>query len=1104
MSLSAYPTEPPHPAADRGRGIVAMLGPTNTGKTHAAIERMLQHRSGVIGFPLRLLAREVYDKIVRLRGPKEVALITGEEKIVPPDARYCVATVESMPLDWGAEFLAVDEIQLCGDLERGHVFTHRLLEARGRRMTMLLGSLSMREKIAALFPEAQFETRERLSDLSYAGSKKLSRMPSRSAIVAFSAENVYAIAELLKRQKGGAAVVMGALSPRTRNAQVALYQEGDVDYLVATDAIGMGLNLDVRHVAFAGRRKFDGRRHRDLHPAELAQIAGRAGRHMNDGTFGVTGEATPFDEEVVDAIERHRFDPVRRLQWRNSKLSFSSPAALIRSLEADPPSEHLGKARESSDLQALRHLAKDPDIAAAAQGAPAVRLLWDVCQVPDFRKTSPTEHASLIGRIFGFLIGEKAVLPDDWLATQVARIDRTDGDIDALSTRLAYIRTWTYVANRSRWVADPEHWRERTRTIEDELSDALHARLTQRFVDRRTSVLARRLKQKEKLVATVDDTGTVTVEGEFVGRLEGFRFQPDPSAAGAEVKTLQAASAQALTDEIARRVDSFYKAPDAEIDVTQQGGLMWGDAAVGKLESRSGETDDPLAVRAVAFVDDTLDPALKEKVERRLQFWIDNKIKAAFEPLLNLRGDEGLAGLARGVGFQLIERLGVAPRPEIAEDVKALDQEARSLLRKHGVRFGQHTIFLPALLKPAPTRLRILLWGLTKNLGEIPSPPPPGHVTIPVDPEMEDGYYTMAGYRVAGPRAVRLDMLERLADMIRSCDVRGGFEAAPEMLSITGSTLEQFAEIMSGLGYQHEKLERPKRAKKKATPAETPVEEAPPPPPGLAAALLAAAQPTEAPSDAAAEAEKTGVAPASEAEGAASTVAQDAAPSAEAETETGTETPLAAASEPREAAVPDAASAEGAPTDAGAAEESAEEGVEEGAAESAEETAVAPVEEADTAEETGPQELETYFLFRLAPRGRRQGRDGEGRRGPRRGAPRGEGQQGQPGEQQGGDGRRRGGGGRRQEGGGEGRAQSEEGGERRQQTRQGGPRGDRSQNNRGQNERGQDGRGKGDRKKGGPKQGQGGKPREYASKPQQRAADPDSPFAILAQLKEKQ
>ena len=549
---------------EKNDGVTAVLGPTNTGKTHYAVERMLGHQTGVIGFPLRLLAREVYDRVCAMRGPGQVALITGEEKIVPADARYYLCTVESMPLDWGADFLAVDEIQLCADPERGHVFTNRLLSARGRRETLFLGSTSMRERIAALLPGARFQNRERLSTLSYAGSKKLSRMPTRSAIVAFSVDNVYAIAELIRRQKGGAAVVMGALSPRTRNAQVALYQEGDVDYLVATDAIGMGLNLDVRHVAFAGLAKFDGRRHRRLNAGELAQVAGRAGRHMNDGTFGVTGEAPPLDQDLIDAIEEHRFGGVGRLQWRNAVLEHATPEHLLASLEREPGSEHLARAREADDVATLRSLIRDETLRARASSRSAVKLLWDVCQVPDFRKTTPTEHAALLSQLFRYLTDDPGVAPEDWIAGHCARLDRVEGDIDALSKRLAYIRTWTYVANRARWLEDPAHWRERTRDIEDRLSDALHERLTQTFVDRRTSVLAKRLKQKESLVAIVDEKGAVSVEGEFVGRLEGFRFQADPNAAPEEAKTLQAAGrAGAAGRTVPPREQSFYNSPDA-------------------------------------------------------------------------------------------------------------------------------------------------------------------------------------------------------------------------------------------------------------------------------------------------------------------------------------------------------------------------------------------------------------------------------------------------------------------------------------------------------------------------------------------------------------
>ena len=793
--------------------VTAVLGPTNTGKTHYAIERMLGHRTGVIGFPLRLLAREVYDRIVQARGPSVVALVTGEERIVPERTQYWVCTVEAMPTDIGADFLAVDEIQLCGDPDRGHVFTDRLLNARGLVETMFLGSDSMRPAIAALIPKTQFVRRDRLSALSYTGSKKISRMPARSAIVAFSVDDVYAIAELIRRQKGGCAVVMGALSPRTRNAQVALYQNGDVDYLVATDAIGMGLNLDIKHVAFSSTHKFDGRRMRPLFPHEMGQIAGRAGRHMVPGTFGVTGEASPLDEDLVEALEEHRFAPVRKLMWRNDALEFGSVDRLVASLEAPTANEWLLRTREADDLLAVKALSQIDGMADRLRGPQAVRLLWDVCRIPDFRSSTGVEHVQLLHRLFGFL--QDGRIPADWLAKAVARIDRSDGDIDAISKRLAYIRTWTYVAQRKGWVEDETHWREATRAVEDRLSDALHARLTQRFVDRRTSVLMRRLKQKESLVAEVNDKGEVTVEGEFVGRLEGFRFRQDASASGEEARVMRQAAVQALRPEFHLRADKFYNAPDTEMDFTEQGGLMWGSNAVGKLVAGA----DPLKPQVEAFVDDEAGHDVAEKVKRRLQHFIDRKVAAQFEPLMALSRDEALQGLARGFAFRLVEGLGVVTRESVADDVKALDQEARSSLRKHGVRFGQYTIFLPLLLKPAPTRLRLVLWSLAKGLQEFPESPPPGLVTIPNIAEVPKEHYTLAGYRPAGARAIRIDMLERLADQLRAKDSRAGFEATADMLSITGMTLEQFADLMGGLGYKGEKAERVKVRKAEAVAA---------------------------------------------------------------------------------------------------------------------------------------------------------------------------------------------------------------------------------------------------------------------------------------------
>jgi ATP-dependent RNA helicase SUPV3L1/SUV3 len=924
-------------AFDGAARVTAVLGPTNTGKTHYAVERMLGHRSGIIGLPLRLLAREVYDRIVGLRGPSVVALVTGEERIVPARAAYWVCTVEAMPLDLMPEFVAVDEIQLCGDPDRGHIFTERLLNARGLSETLFLGSDTMRARIASLVPGARFLRRERFSRLSYSGVRKLSRMPPRSAIVGFSAEDVYAIAELIRRQKGGAAVVMGALSPRTRNAQVALYQNGDVDHLVATDAIGMGLNLDIKHVAFSGTVKFDGRRHRHLAANELAQIAGRAGRFTVDGTFGVTGEAAPFDPEVVEAIEESRFAPLRRLQWRNTRLDFASPEALIASLEA--PSEHadLQRAREADDLATLRALVEIPAVRARLRDSRDMRLLWDVCQIPDFRKVSPAEHASLCVRLHGFL-HDGGRVPTDWLAGQIRRIDLSEGDIDALSKRLAYIRTWTYIAQRRGWIDDADHWREETRAVEDRLSDALHARLTQRFVDRRTSVLMRRLKQKESLVALVTDNGEVSIDDQFIGRLEGFRFRLDPSADPEQARTLRAAGVAALGQALSLRADRFYNAPDPEIDVTEQGGLMWGEHAVGRLVAGA----DALSPAVQPFIDEDAGPEIAEKVRRRLSHWIDRRIAALFQPLVAMRDDATLAGLPRGIAFRLVEAMGVLPRGEVADDVKSLDQEGRASLRKHGVRFGQYTLFQPALLKPAPTRLRLVLWALKEGLDEFPVAPPPGLVTVPAVTGAPAGYYPRAGYRLAGERAIRIDMLERLADMIRSLDGQAGFEANPDMLSITGLGQEAFARLMQGLGYVATEGVRPKRRPASKPPAAE-----------AAAGPLAEpgeTQPESPPSDADTEAEGTAGPSPDEAVVDARVETGVAAPVAEA-----TDVERATATEP----VGDAAAAASAVV--------AEDSPTEAAVERPLETVTEPAVEAVA-------ETEAYFVF-TRPARRRGGRE---------------------------------------------------------------------------------------------------------------------------------
>ena len=784
--------------------VLAVLGPTNTGKTHYAIERMLGHDSGVIGLPLRLLAREVYDKVIALRGVGQAALVTGEEKIVPANPRYWVCTVESMPTGLMPEFLAVDEIQLAADPERGHVFNDRLLHARGKNETLFLGAQTMRPVIQALLPEAKFLTRERFSKLSWTGSKKISRLPRRAAIVTFSINEVYAIAELIRRQRGGVAVVMGALSPRTRNAQVALYESGEVDFMIATDAIGMGLNLDLGHVAFASTEKFDGRAHRALKASELSQIAGRAGRHANDGTFGVTGQAGLLDPEIIKRIEDHEFLPVCRLFWRNSNLDFRNLDALLASLERPSDNPALSRTRDSDDLLVLKYLADCAPVLKVATNPEQVRRLWDVAQIPDFAKTMSGDHPALLERIFLHLSAVDGVLPDDWIAGQVDRFDRTDGDIDTLSSRLAHIRTWTYVSNRPGWLADPPQWQGRTRTIEDRLSDALHEALIQRFIDRRTSVLMKRLHQKEVLMAEISEDGQVTVEGQIVGRIKGFRFVADPSATAIEGKALRAAAGQVLDDTLTARAKALMADEAKAITISEQGALIWREEPVATLTKGAGV----LAPRVQLLADEHMPPATREKLLEHLQIWVFTHLRGQLSPLYQLRDSIGLQGIAKGVAFRIVEGLGVVERDAIARELKELDQDTRASLRALAVRFAEYSVYVPTMLKPAPARLKLILWTVYNEVGEVPDPPQPGLVTIAADDSVPDGYYPLTGFRRCGPVAIRIDMVERIADALRELikrsneNPKGEFVVNPDLMSLAGRSGDDFSEILKSLGYR--------------------------------------------------------------------------------------------------------------------------------------------------------------------------------------------------------------------------------------------------------------------------------------------------------------
>lgn len=814
------------PASVRAHGVTAVLGPTNTGKTHLAIERMIGHQSGMIGLPLRLLAREVYQRVVEKVGLHNVALVTGEEKIKPDKPKYWISTVEAMPKDIDTAFVAVDEIQLAADFDRGHVFTDRILNQRGREETLLIGSETMRPMLETLIPGIRVTTRPRLSTLSFAGEKKISRLPRRSAIVAFSVEEVYAIAELIRRQRGGAAVVLGALSPRTRNAQVELYQSGDVDYLVATDAIGMGLNLDIDHVAFASDRKFDGFKFRKLFPTELAQIAGRAGRYMRDGTFGTAGRCPPFDSETVDALQNHIFEPVHILQWRNPDLDFSSLGALHGSLAVTPTEPGLTLAPVNEDVRALENVSREADIRHLTRTSGGVERLWEVCQVPDYRKISAQGHADLVATLYRFLMEER-VIPEDWFSRQLALVDRTDGDIDTLSNRIAQVRTWSFVANRPDWLNDPEHWQGVARQVEDRLSDALHERLAQRFVDRRTSVLMRRLRENAMLEAQISDTGEVTVEGQHVGHIHGFQFVPDSMADTVEARTARNAAEKALAGEIETRAERFSAAADASLVISNDGTIRWTGEPVAKLEP--GDKLYEPQIRLLA--DDQLAGATREKVENRLKAWLKAYIVRLLGPAIQLEEAEELTGIVRGIAFQLSESLGVLERSKVLQEVRGLDQDARGALRRLGVRFGAYHLYLPALLKPAPRTLATQLWAL-KNGGldqtgidEIALLASSGRTSIPMNPEISAGLYLAGGFRICGTRAVRVDILERLADLIRpaiayrpgvtpgeppagSAD-GNGFVVTVAMTSLVGCAGEEFSSILKSLGYASETRQGP-------------------------------------------------------------------------------------------------------------------------------------------------------------------------------------------------------------------------------------------------------------------------------------------------------
>lgn len=800
--------------------VTAVLGPTNTGKTHLAIERMCGHSSGMIGFPLRLLAREVYDRVVKLKGAGQVALITGEEKIVPRDARWFLCTAESMPIDKDLAFVGIDEAQLGADAERGHVFTDRLLRARGREETMVLGSEALRPMIKALVPDAEILSRPRFSTLSYAGARKISRLPKRSVIVAFSAEEVYAVAEMLRRLRGGAAVVMGALSPRTRNAQVAMFQAGEVDYLVATDAIGMGLNMDVAHVAFASLRKFDGHRQRRLTVAEMAQIAGRAGRHQRDGTFGALSEDGPgaFTPEEVLAIEEHRFPRLEQLYWRNGQPNTASIDDLIADLEQKPLSPVLRASPESIDLAVLKRLSEEDGVRARTRGSAMVNRFWAACGLPDFRKLGVDPHTRFVARVYGHLSEGTGHIPHEWFAAEIARLDNVAGDVETIAGRIAAARSWAYIANRADWMADPAHWAERTRALEQRLSDALHDRLTQRFVDRRTTVLMRQLgADASALAVTVAADGAVLVEDQLIGRLDGFRFVVVADARASDKRLLLAAAEKRLGAERARRGAALAEAADGALSLAEGTlpAIAWAGHIVAQLKP------GPAIARPRMELDralDCLDTALRDRVRARLDAWLAAQLKRHVPALVVIEAitrDPQAAPALRVVAAALAQGAGLAARLPLGEALAVLAGADRQRLRKAGVMIGALDLFDPRLLKLQPSRWRQALLAARSGVA-MPALPPPGATVLP---RGTAGSGASFGFREIAGQAVRIDLIERIARAAH--DARAGKAPfAPDAalatsIGIVPATIER---LMIQLGFQEAPNAGPKSGPE-ATPA---------------------------------------------------------------------------------------------------------------------------------------------------------------------------------------------------------------------------------------------------------------------------------------------
>jgi len=775
--------------------ITAVLGPTNTGKTHLAIETMLSFDSGMIGFPLRLLAREVYDKVIEKTGPDKVALVTGEEKIIPSNAKYFLCTVESMPIDKYLDFVGVDEIQMCSDHERGHIFTDRLLNLRGNKLTMFMGSNTIKNIISKLDDDIEFINRNRLSKLSYAGHKKISRIQRKTAIIAFSAEEVYAIAELIRRQKGGAAIVMGSLSPKTRNAQVQLYQSGDVDFLVATDAIGMGINMDLDHVYFSNLRKFDGKKLRKLNLSEIGQIAGRAGRYLNDGNFGITGECKGVSPEDINLLENHKFEEIQYLFWRNSSLNFNNSSVLIKSLDEKPNKNWLRKIHECEDEKAFKYFLRDKNLENIKFDQEKLSLLWECCQIPDFVKKTYGNHYEVIGTVFEYLNSKKGKITDDYMRIQLMKLDKLEGNVDSLSNRIANVRTWSYVSNKNNWVENQNYWIEKTKLLEDKLSDRLHEELTKTFIDKRASVLARGLKQDMEFNTKILENNEVMIDDQFIGKINGLKLELDlkKGALETDIKSLKKAARQTIGPELEKRIQIIIDT--GLIELKNDFKIYWNKFAIGKLTSGK----DYLNPNFELIVDDILEQDQKQKLSSYIERWIKNKINTVLKSLVDLKDLREKNSSIKALSYQLYENNGVLKRDQVSEYLKKLGQSERKVLRDLGVKFGRYHVFLYRLIKPEAVSLRTLLWKNFHQKHFNLKPPTFGLNFLNNRNINNKNFMLLCGFEKFDSFFVRIDILERLFMKIINSEKE--IKIIPEMLNLLGCNKEDFIKLLKNMGY---------------------------------------------------------------------------------------------------------------------------------------------------------------------------------------------------------------------------------------------------------------------------------------------------------------